>query len=170
MLFGTIDKFAFLIERVPEWEDVSYVNGIMYVCLNWKMYPDTLRTTTLSTDLHFLFNSTMPNFQPKVNDDLYRMSTADLFKTLCEITFPEDYDIDNDYSYQVPLQEIEDSRYYFFAVACDNKVRLPLAVRILVGKYVNEEIVFDNEIEISISEFENIRDNLFEYYENEIKR
>lgn len=106
MLFGTPDKFAFLIERVPEWEDVSYVNGIMYVCLNWKMYPDTLRTTTLSTDLHFLFNSTMPNFQPKVNDDLYRMSTADLFKTLCEITFPEDYDIDNDYSYQVPLQEI----------------------------------------------------------------
>ena len=43
MLFGTPDKFAFLIERVPEWEDVSYVNGIMYVCLNWKMYPDTLR-------------------------------------------------------------------------------------------------------------------------------
>ncbi len=163
MLFGNPDKFAFLIERVPEWESDSFINGIMYVYLNGKMYPDTLRTTTLNTDLDFLFNSTMPNFQPKVNADLYRMSTADLFKKLCEITFPEDYDIENDYSYQVPLQEIEDSGYYFFVVAYKNNVR------ILAGKYFNEDIIFDDENEINISEFENVRDKLFEYYENEIK-
>lgn len=158
MLLGTPDKFAFLIERVPEWESSSFINGIMYVYLNGKMYPDTLRTTTLNVDLHYLFNSTMPDFKPKVNADLYRLSTSDLFKKLCEITFPDDDNIDNDYSYQIPLNEIQDSRYYFFAVAFENKIR------VLVGKYQDEDIIFQDETELSVSEFENIRSKLFEYY------
>ena len=158
MLFGTPDKFAFLIERVPEWESSSFINGIMYVYLNGKMYPDTLRTTTLNVDLHYLFNSTMPDFKPKVNADLYRLSTSDLFEKLCEITFPDDYNIDNDYSYQIPLNEIQDSGYYFFAVAFENKIR------ILVGKRQDEDIIFQDETALTISEFENIRSKLFEYY------
>ena len=106
MLFGNPERFAFLIERVPEWESITFINGIMYVYLNGKMYPDSLRTTTLNVDLMFLFDSTMPDFQPKVNENFYAMDTAELFKKLCEITFPDDYDTDNDYSYQIPLQEI----------------------------------------------------------------
>lgn len=164
MLIGNPDSFAFLIDRVPEWETGdSFVNGIMYVYLNGKMYPDTLRTTTLNVALMYLFNSTMPAFQPKVNLDLYQMNTLDLFKKLCEITFP--YDIDNNYDYQIPLTEIEDSGYYFFAVSGDNKIR------ILVGKYTDIDVItFDNEIIIDKYEFQNIRDKLFEYYTNEIKR
>ena len=113
MLFGNPERFAFLIERVPEWESITFINGIMYVYLNGKMYPDSLRTTTLNVDLMFLFDSTMPDFQPKVNENFYAMDTAELFKKLCEITFPDDYDTDNDYSYLIPLQETEDSGYDF---------------------------------------------------------
>lgn len=164
MLFGNPERFAFLIERVPEWESITFINGIMYVYLNGKMYPDSLRTTTLNVDLMFLFDSTMPDFQPKVNENFYAMDTAELFKKLCEITFPDDYDTDNDYSYQIPLQETEDSGYDFFAVASENHVR------ILAGKYSNGDIVFDNEVIIDKLEFTDIKDELFKYYENEIKK
>ena len=53
MLLGDPYRFAFLIERIPEWEKTGWKNGIMFVIINDDVYPKYVRTTT--------FNSEMPD-------------------------------------------------------------------------------------------------------------
>ena len=68
MLAGNPDKFAFLIERVSDWETEGFVNGVMYVYINGKAYPKKLHTTTLNVDIAHLFNEDYSAFlRPKVS-------------------------------------------------------------------------------------------------------
>ena len=39
MLIGNPDKFAFLLEIVPEWSDDTFINGMLYVFINGAQYP-----------------------------------------------------------------------------------------------------------------------------------
>lgn len=163
MLIGNPDRFAFLIERVPEWESDNFINGIMYVYLNGVLYPDALRTTTINVVLHYLFNSTMPDMMPAFDKTLFQMENTKLFKRLCEMTFAEEEEEENDYSYQIPLLELEDAGYvFFFAVAFEE------SIRILVGYSEKGDPTFVDEIEISLDEYESIKKKLFDYYINDI--
>ena len=54
MLAGNPDKFAFLIERVSDWESEGRVNGVMHIYINGKSYPKKLHTTMLNEDIAHL--------------------------------------------------------------------------------------------------------------------
>ena len=69
MLIGNPDKFAFLLEIVPEWSDDTFINGMLYVFINGAQYPKTLRTTTLSDDIYYLVDNSS-FIHPKINDEL----------------------------------------------------------------------------------------------------
>lgn len=165
MIIGNPDKFAFLLEIVPEWCSNSFVQGILNVHVNGVQYPDTLRTTTLSTDVYWLLNDTSPFINPRINEELHTMDTAELFNKLCNLAFPETETCDNDYSYSVPLNELSDAGYTLFIVAS------PKEVRLIIGQHNKmNTLTFVDEVKIDILDFERIKQKLQKYYLNEIKR
>ena len=163
MLIGNPDKFAFLLEIVPEWCSNNFIQGILNVYINGVQYPDALRTTTLSSDIHWLLEDTSPFINPQVNEELYSLETVELFNTLSKLTFPETGE--NDYSYLIPLHEISDAGFYLFIVASEKEVRL-----LITQCNKLNVLTFSDEVKIDILAFECIKQKVTNYYMNEIQR
>lgn len=173
MLIGIPDRFAFLIEKVPEWCD-GFVNGLLYVYVNGEMFPKKLYTTTLS-DVWSLFDYAFTN--PPKDERLYALPDDELFAELRRLRFPEyftdnedadeDYrydDIEYDYRYDIDYYEIGDWGYDIFAVSNGENVR------VLIGHWENREsFELVNSTRITLSEFTDLRDKFSEYYHNEIQ-
>lgn len=163
MLFGNPDKFAFLIEKVPEWCANGFVNGLLYVYVNGEIFPKELYTTTLS-DLWSLFDYAFVN--PPKDERLYALPD-ELFAELRRIRFPayftDDEDADEDYRYDIEYYEIGDWGYNIFAVSGGG------SVRVLIGHWSGEELALVNSAEITLGEFEKLREGLSEYYHKEIQ-
>lgn len=163
MLIGNPDKFAFLLEIVPGWCSNNFIQGILNVYVNGVQYPDALRTTTLSSDIHWLLEDTSPFINPQINEELYSLETVELFNTLSKLTFPETGE--NDYSYLIPLHEISDAGFYLFIVASEKEVRL------LITQCNNLNVLtFSDEIKMDILDFECIKQKVRNYYMKEIQR
>lgn len=172
MIFGNPDKFAFLIEKVPEWCD-GFVNGLLYIYVNGEMFPKKLYTTTLS-DVWSLFDYAFTN--PPKDEWLYALPDDELFAELRRLRFPEyftddedededyRYDIEYDYRYDIEYYEIGDWGYNIFAVSGGENVR------ILIGHWENSDnFELVNSSEISLEEFTRLRDEFSEYYHKEIQ-
>ena len=151
MLIGNPDKFALLLEKVPEWS-TSYVNGLLFVMLNGEIYPKTVRTATLNCELPELLNENSPFMNPVISWELYYLKSKDLFQRLATMTYPENSEQDNDYHFSmIALHEIYDSGYCLFIVSNGKNVRIQ------VGQWENEELVFIDETEISTEELNEIQ-------------
>lgn len=166
MLIGNPDKFAFWVEKVPEWCSNGFVNGLLYVFVNGEMFPKELRTTTLSTDLHMVFDYAFT--APPLDKRLYALSDEELFGELRRLRWPEWFgceDDDDDYRFDIELQELGDCRYDLFAVSGGERVR------VLIGHWVDKEnFVFANSAELTLDEFKGLRNALSEYYQKEIRQ
>lgn len=161
MLIGNPDKFALLLEIVPEWRNSNFINGLLYVYVNGQQFPKELRTTTLSDDVFYLLDNS-PFVQPCVNNELYHLEPDELFYRLCQITFPED--TDNDYSYLIPLEELSDAKYIFFIVATNDRYK------IIVGDWKNpDKKNYIDYVEVDIAYHIALWQRLREFYDNEIK-
>lgn len=169
MIAGNPDKFAFLIERVGEWESNGFINGLMYIYMNGKLYPCKLRTTTLNSDLPSLFDDRSSAFvRPKVSRKLYAMNGKKLFKRIRRLRFPFRYsdkpDTDEDYRFDVTLNEMENAGYHLFVVTDGNDVRL------LLGgwKYKKKDGKFKylDDVELSAVEYQSIIRRVYFYYRN----
>jgi len=163
MLIGNPDKFAFLLEIVPEWCSNNFIQGILNVYVNGVQYPDALRTTTLSSDIHWLLEDTSPFINPQINEELYSLEAVELFNVLSKLTFPETGE--NDYSYLIPLREISDAGFYLFIVASEKEVRL-----LITQCNKLNVLTFSDEVKMDILEFECIKQKVTNYYMNEIQR
>lgn len=164
MLIGNPDKFAFLLEIVPEWSDDTFINGMLYVFINGAQYPKTLRTTTLSDDIYYLVDNSS-FIHPKINDELFSLDAKTLFKKLCEITFPSAMEDNNDFDYLIPLTELSSEKYQIYIVSSK------MSIKILVGHYINnDQIYFDDEVLMDLEEFEVIKQKMQNYYLKYIKQ
>ena len=157
MIIGSEYKLWFIIDRVPEWEDEAYKNGIMFVSLGTHIYPDTLRTTTLNMDLCYAVEDDSPFMKPVIDPVLYELEKDQLFKTIYEITYPEDIEKDNDYKYEWPFQEIMDAGFVIFSVSDGNKIK------ILAGKAPFDETYPVDLIELDMEDYLSITKELKEY-------
>lgn len=170
MLIGNPERFAFLIEIVPEWISGPFINSLMYVFVNGEIFPKELRVTTVSDDLMLLLDKEAPyGFYCLVNDEkLYAFPDDELFEKLLRLRCPwlfydEDECDEYDYRFDLDLDELNLAGYHVFAVS--NGVN----VRILIG-YLGDPDSFElvNSVEITVEEFTKIRDEISEYYEKEI--
>lgn len=165
MIFGNPEKFAFLIEKVPEWCNGSFVNGLLYVHVNGEIFPKELRTTTLSSDLRGL-----PNYafvKPPLDERLYSLSDVALFEELRKLRYPayfgEDEEADDDYRFDIELRELSDCGYHIFALTNGEQVR------IIVGYWVDlENFELMTSVRITLEEFTKIRDGVGNYYRTEV--
>lgn len=165
MLIGDPEKLAFLIEPVLQWSSNGFVNGLLYVYVNGNMFPKDLRTTTLSDDLLFLLSNS-PFVSPKSDNELYALDSKDLLDKLSIVTFPDDINIDNDYSYLIPLVELQNAKYYFFIIA--NEKDIKILVSKANGHNGEEALSLKDEVVLKRDEFEDIKQQLCSYYNNYI--
>ena len=157
MVIGDPYKFGFLIERVGDWEYPPFVNGLMFFYLNKKAYPKALRTTTLNTELPELLDEKSPLLKPKRNKRLFKLDGAERFAKIAALTFPEDIDKKNDYSYLVPFHEINDSGIAVFTLTDEEQVI------IMVGEWSDGKLLQTDERVVDILEYESVIAQLKEY-------
>ncbi len=159
MLIGDPDKFAFLTEKVPEWSDNTYANGLLYVFVNGEIFPKELRTTTLSSDLCALCDFAFAN--PPMDNRLYALPDDELFGELRRLRYPAYFsdidDADEEYRFDIELWELGDCGYHVFAVSGGKNVR------VLIGQWSGEEFALVNSSEITLGEFLKIFNGLCEY-------
>lgn len=158
MLIGNPLKFAFLIERVQDWETDDWKNGIMFVIVNDGIYPKEVRTTTFNSEIFDILNPDSAFANPFVDTEMYNKSNLELFQYMVDVTFPKDFNADNDYRYLIPFHEINDSGYYLFIISNDIKVK------ILAGRRNCDRISFIDCTEISKQEYMEIKSKLTVFY------
>lgn len=164
MLIGNPDNFAIMLEIVPEWCSDNFVQGIFYVYVNGILYPDTLRTTTLNSEIYGLLEDNSPFLNPQIEKELYNLETEERFREICNITFPKSETVDNNYSFLIPLDELSNAGYYLFIVASGNEVR------IIIGKQNEDnELTYVDEAIVSMVDFEYIKQRLQDFYTDNIK-
>lgn len=165
MLFGNPDKFAFLMEKTPEWCANGFVNGLLYVYVNGEMFPKELRTTTLSSDLLGLPNYAFAKLPE--DEQLFTLPDNKLFEELRRLRYPawfaDNKEADEDYRFDIELSELGDCGYHIFAVSSKENVR------IIIGYWVDlDNFELMNSAKITVEEFAKIRNGISEYYKTEI--
>ena len=154
MLLGDPYKFAFLIERIPDWEKGSWKNGIMFVIINGDIYPKSVRTTTFNSEIPEILDPDSAFINPIIDKELYEKSDLQI------IEFVGDEEKENYYRYFIPFHEINDSGYRFYIIS-DN-----CNVKILVCKLESEKTELVDRLEISIQEYNEIKSQVIDFYNN----
>lgn len=159
MIIGEPYKLGFIIERITEWEDESYKNGIMFFMINGEIYPKDVRTATFNCELPELLDESSAMRTPVVNRELFQLESKALFGQLTDITYGKNRDALYDMRYLIPFHEITDAGYSIFIISNGKWIKL------LAGRWQSDEIVLENEIELPKDEYMKITDKLKKYYE-----
>ena len=146
MIFGDPFKFAFFIDEVPEWSSSDFDNGFFAISVDGILYPPDIRCFTLNVILHQIFSDISPFITLPESEMLFNDCSEIAFEKLQNITFPENLDVDNDYTYRMQITEFEDAGYVLFVVRFMDKIKF------LLGEYNNENLRFNYTHEIIIEQ------------------
>ena len=156
MVIGDTTKLSFIIERIPEWEDESFKNGIMFVTVNDSIYPKELRTATLNCEFADFLSSRSAFMVPVCDKELYSKPDEELFQSIFSETYSDGIE---SYRFLIPFHEINDAGHWLFIVTDGENVK------ILVGRWDHEADIcsFVEAVEISMEEFEGIKTQLLSF-------
>ena len=125
MVIGDPYKFSILVEVIEEWNlDDTFHNGILLFSIDGNFFPKEIVTTTLKREVRFLHEKLM---NPAVNEKIFEMQTNRAFSEIYNITFPEDFLADNDYSFDITPESFSDRDCFVFAVSNGRDVRIMAA-------------------------------------------
>ena len=163
MLIGNPDRVAFLIERIPEWEESNWKNGLLFFLIKGQLFPKEVRTTTLNCEFPaFLGEEHSPLLHPIVDLELYTLADELLFRQIAQRTYPSDVNTDNDYSFSVELHEINDAGFAVFILSNEKSVKF------LIGQCMEESYQLIDTVEIPVVEHKQIILGLKQYYNNDL--
>jgi len=155
VLLGSPYKFAFIIERIPEWEINGWINGIMFVMINNDIYPKDVRTTTFNSEIPDILNPDSAFINPIIDKELYAKNNLQILK------FVDNEENELFYRYFIPFHEIEDSGYRIYAISDGCNIKL------LVCKKENGKRKIVDFSEISIQEYNEIKKQIISFYNND---
>ena len=122
MIVGNPDKFAIMVDVVDEWNyDESFNNGIMIFWINSIVFPQELQNITLNSDFIQCYKA-IQNIAE--NNAIFSMDRDSAFKALYKLVYPEDWNIDSDYRFQISPQEFNDHNNFIFAVSDGKEIRI----------------------------------------------
>ncbi len=160
MILGDPFKFAIMTSMIEEWNaDDTFCNGILFFCVDGEIFPKRIISSTLKYEINVL-----EEMLSKIcaDTELFTMEKKETFKKIYNITFPEDINIDNNYSYYITPSSLLSEGCHVFAVRNDTQVRI-LAAEL---NYIVEESrnnlsdLHVSEIVISKEELNEIASNL----------
>lgn len=122
MIIGEPYNFAIIFDIVDRWnKDENFKNGILFFSINDTVFPKQFNVITLSTELRKVYGA-LQNIAE--NKGIFSMKKEDAFKSIFRITYPENFDTDNDYRYIISPDEINDSGNYIFALSDGENIRI----------------------------------------------
>lgn len=143
MLIGNPCYFSILANVVKEWNlDESFRNGVLFFYIGGVLFPKEILNATLNCEI--------PQLKVKISNiaiskEIYDMEKEKAFIAMYDITFP-DWDIENDYRYDISPSSFSDAGYYVFAVSNTKQIRI-MAAKL---NYILEESTHNlNNLEIS---------------------
>ncbi len=161
MILGDPCKFSIFVKTIKEWNiDNSFCNGILFFCINGGIYPkEEIIVATLKCEIPKLKEHLM---NIAINNELYYMQKQKAFEKIYNITFPENFNIDNDYRYDISPISFSDNHIYIFAVSNGRQVRI-LASKlnyIIEQSRHNLKNIVISEVFIDIKDLNKIISNL----------
>lgn len=148
MIFGNPYHFAIWTDFVPGWSEL-YKNGLFHLIINGKLYPDNIRTSTLSSDLYEITDSDCALISQPQNDEIFYLPTEIAFKRLFDLTYPEPSEQDEYpeqiFDYCITSSNISSCGGCFFAVSND------ISLRVIGG--VIQQLVKDESEEKNVWEY-----------------
>lgn len=180
MIFGNPYHFAIWTEFVPQWSE-SYKNGLFHLVINGNLYPDDIRTSTLSSDLYDITDRDCALISQPQNDEIFNLSTEDAFKRLFDLAYPEpseqDEYPDQVFDYCITSPNISSRGGCFFAVANDISLRIIGGnIQRLVKDESEEKNVWEyikkpllQDVTILKNDINEIMDNVREYADSLLK-
>ena len=156
MLLGDPYRFAFLIERIPEWEKTGWKNGIMFVIINDDVYPKYVPTTTFNSEMPDILRADSAFITPIIDTELYLKSDEEIIEIV------DDEENEKYYFYFIPFHEINDSGYRIYVISNSFNVKL------IVCKWETkiEKMVFVDKLEISVEEYDMIKKQIIDCYDD----
>lgn len=125
MLIGDPYKFAILFEKVSVWNiDTGFFNGFLIFSINGNMFPKVIINTTLNSELK-LFCESSSNLI--IDERLFNLTKEEMFSEIYIRTFPSDFEIDNDYRFDLSPASLSDNDCFIFAVSDGENVRITAA-------------------------------------------
>ncbi|MBO4214653.1 MAG: hypothetical protein J5717_13975 [Lachnospiraceae bacterium] len=122
MLVGNPYKFSLFIQRINEWNvDNLDSYGVILFSISGFLIPDEIENVCTKREAQMLIErlSAIPE-----NKEIFEGDNKDSIEQLLSITFPNDYNKDNDYSFFVTPEEIADRGFFIFAVRSRDRVRI----------------------------------------------
>lgn len=125
MIIGDPNLFAVFIDVVEEWNiDRSFNNGMLGISIDGTLFPKKVVGATLNTELFELIK----NLEDLKEDmTFFQMDRNEMFTNIYKVTFPDDLDVDNDYSYNVTPFVLWDNNIYVFMVSNGSEIRIVAA-------------------------------------------
>ncbi|MCK6938345.1 immunity 42 family protein [Enterobacter roggenkampii] len=174
MIFGDPYRFAIWVEFIPEWND-TFMNGFFYIFINGEMYPDDIRTSTLSVDICDILDDKNPLISFPANKKVFDMDPAKAFAELMDLAHPESTD-ENEYpeqnfDFSILTSNINSSGMTLFAVSDSSNIKILGAKTDKLVKeegcdryyWIKNEEIHVKEVVISNHEVKNIIEKLKEY-------
>lgn len=122
MLLGDPYKFSIYFKSIQEWNlDETFCNGLLFFFVDGNYFPKKVNTATLKCEIPPLKEKLM---NLTINERLYSMEKGQAFKEIYNITFPENWDVGNDYRYDISPQVFWDNHCFVFAVSDGVNVRI----------------------------------------------
>lgn len=124
MIIGNPYNFSIFIKTIKEWnkEDGIFYNGILLFCIDGYIFPKKeILSATLSYEIPKIKND-LKNIC--VNKDIYNMSKYKAFKEMYNRRYPKNFDIEEDYSFEISPSIFLDNDYIIFAVSDGKNVRI----------------------------------------------
>jgi len=156
MIAGNPDRIAFIVEKVSDWSSCGCTNGVMQLYINGRQYPKELRTTAIDGEISSLLCGKSPIITMPENEELFEMPAQKAAERLCSAVFEK-----GDYSYNIPLQELEDAGFYLFMVCNDSCTKF-----ILTENKGIDDIAYADYVIIENDEMVRIKEKLIKFKEN----
>ena len=122
MVAGDPYKFSIIADCVSEWNvDETFRNGILLFSLDGETYPTQMMNATLTFEIQRLVQRLS---KCVINRDIFGKNIVEAFIEMYTVTYPESFDVLNDYCYEISPQIFCDNNFYFFAVSDGEKVRV----------------------------------------------
>lgn len=113
------------IDTIKEWStNDTFCNGVLLFSIDGNLFPKRIVTTTLKCEIPPL-KEKLKNLV--INENIYNLPKDKAFAEMYNITFPEDIDIDSDYSFNITPESFADENCHVFAVGNGNGVRIMAA-------------------------------------------
>lgn len=134
MVIGDPYIFSIIIEVVDEWNrNKIFNNGLLFMSIDGILFLPKITTTTLNAELFRLIEMFK---SPKINAEIFQMEKKEAFVYIYNLTFPSDWNLDNDYSYTITPHEFEDNNCLIFMVSNGERIRILAAAEL---QYIKEE-------------------------------